>query len=164
MLNIMHDINNHFIPYHNVPEYESFEIVTDGIIGPFDEVYLPGMYIIIQASFLNNGIYKIKDVTGNKITVEETLQAENTDKSFFIIASNPPDDFISLVSKIDDYKQSDNKGIKSKKSQDLGVTYSDDTGWKNAFKDELSQYRKLYSDFEKYPFLWNYEDLYYQTM
>jgi len=144
MYEVMDHINNHFIPIHNLPEYRAFEIVSDGIVGSFGETYIPGMYVIIKHSYLNDGIYKIDSVTDSKITVEETLKPENTGNQFLIIASTPPQSFIDLATEISNFKES--VGVNSESIDDYSVTYNGEGSWESVYSSKLNQYRKVYDD------------------
>lgn len=144
MYEIMEYINNHFIPAHNVPEYKTYEIMSDGIVGSFSETYIPGMYVVIRHSYLNDGVYKITGVTDSKLTVEETLKAENTGEEILICASSPPQSFIDLSNQIGNFNQS--VGATSESIDDYSVSYNNDGSWQSAYASKLSQYRKLYDD------------------
>ena len=140
---VMDKINNHFV---KSLEVKNFEIVSDGITGDFNETYFNGMYVLIKNSYLNDGVYKIIEVDSNKITVDETLQAELSDDNIFLYALAPPKTFIDIVNNIETYDNSTNGGIKSKRIQDMDITYTDDNSWYSVFKSKLKQYRRVYSD------------------
>ena len=139
---VMDSINNHFV---NDWEHNSYEIVSDGVTGTFSCTYLVGMYILIEHSYLNNGVYEITGVTSSKITVDATLKAENTNDSMTLYALTPPADFISIVSEITNFDEK-GLGVNSESIDDYSVTYEDDGSWQSVYKNKLNQYRRVYTD------------------
>ncbi len=145
---VMNNINNHFV---NSKEKNKLIIVSDGIESEsnFKEVYLPGQYILIKNSVLNDGVYKVLSFNSNKITVKEALQAENIE-SICIFGLAVPKTFITLVENIESWqnKNSCNVGISSEKIDDYQINYSNNgsKGYLSAFKNQLNTYRKMYSD------------------
>jgi hypothetical protein len=143
MIEIMDKINNHFI---KSVEFNTFEIGTNTITGSFQETYLPGMYVIIRGSYLNDGIYKITNATDTVITVEETLTEENTDDEFRLYASSPPKDFLDLATEIENYTET-GLGANSESIDDYSISYGDGDGsWESVFKNKLNTYRRVYTD------------------
>lgn len=142
LIDIMDSLNNHFLKSY---ERKICEIVADGIVGAFSETYIAGMYIIIEKSYLNDGIYKVASVTSNKITVEETLVAENTGKYITIFGSTPPKAFVDLSAEINNYSES--VGASSESIDDYSVSFADGDGsWESAYSTKLNKYRSLYDD------------------
>ena len=139
---VMDSINNHFV---NDWEHNSYEIVSDGIIGTFSCTYLVGMYILIEHSYLNDGVYEITGVTSSKITVDATLKAENTNDSMTLYALTPSADFISIVTEITNFDEK-GLGVNSESIDDYSVTYEDDGSWQSVYKNKLNQYRRVYTD------------------
>ena len=139
---VMDSINNHFV---NDWEHNSYEIVSDGISGTFSCTYLVGMYILIEHSYLNDGVYEITGVTSSKITVDATLKAENTNDSMTLYALTPPADFISIVTDISNFDEK-GLGVNSESIDDYSVTYEDDGSWQSVYKNKLNQYRRVYTD------------------
>lgn len=140
----MEYLNNHFIPNISVPEYRTYEIVPDGIVGAFSETYIAGMYIVIKHSLVNDGLYKIASVTSTKITVEETLLAENTGEYILIVGSSPPKSFVNLATEIGNFKES--VGVASESIDDYSVSFDKGGTWQQAYSSKLSHYRNLFSD------------------
>jgi len=139
---VMDSVNNHFV---NDWEHNSYEIVSDGISGTFSCTYLVGMYILIEHSYRNDGVYEITGVTSSKITVDATLKAENTNDSMTLYALTPPADFISIVSEITNFDEK-GLGVNSESIDDYSVTYEDDGSWQSVYKNKLNQYRRVYTD------------------
>lgn len=145
---VMNSINNHFV---HTKEQSKFKIVEDGIesLNNFNEVYLPGQYILIKNSILNDGAYKVSSFNSNKITVEETLLPEDTEV-ICIFGLRVPKTFITLVNNIESWqsKNSCNIGVSSEKIDDYQINYTDSgsRGYLTAFRKQLNTYRKMYSD------------------
>jgi hypothetical protein len=142
---VMDYCKNHFI--------RSSELVTAVFAGQtvtasFGDTYLAGMYLMVEDSFVNNGVYKITLVAGNVITVEETFTDENTSESIRFYGCTPPNGFVALVSEIDSSNIS--AGIVSESIDDY--SYSIGTGADGiggvftAFQSQLAIYRKVYDD------------------
>lgn len=148
MYEVMNSINNHFV---NTKEKSKFTIVADGIESEsnFSNVYLPGQYILIKNSILNDGVYKVASFNSNKITVEEVLLPEVL-QSIYIFGLRVPKDFVTLVSNMKSWqdKNNCNLGVSSEKIDDYQINYNDKTseGYLKIFEKQLNTYRRLYSD------------------
>lgn len=142
MIKVMKHINNYFT---KSIEYGIYEIETDGITGSFSDTYVAGAYLIIQNSYLNDGIYKILSVTNSKITLDATLIAEDTESTMLIALSTPPSDFVTLATTILSYTEK-GLGVKSESLDDYSVSYDNDGSWQSVYKNKLNDYRKVYSD------------------
>ncbi len=141
---IMNHLKNHFVD-NSYAELDHFGIVSDGIVGSFSETYIVGMYLIIRKSYLNDGIYEITGVTSNKLTLDATLNAENTGDTIYIIGSTPPKDFLDLVTDISNFTEK-GIGVKSESIDDYSVSYDDDGSWQSVFANKLNDYRRVYDD------------------
>lgn len=142
MLKIMDHINNHFI---RSAEVYTYEITTNSIKGKFNEIYLPGMRLLIQGSYLNDGLYSIVSATSTEISVSEILSPENTGKSMTIYASTPPVDFQLLCDEIDAHVET-GIGASSESIDDYSISYKGDGSWQSVYKAKLNQYRRVYTD------------------
>jgi hypothetical protein len=143
MMKIMDKIKNHFV---KSAEYGIYEVTMNSIKGSFSEVYLPGLYVIIKESYLNDGLYKIVTATTSEITVEETLKPENTGESFVIYASIPPKEFVDLATEINAFTET-GVGANSESIDDYSINYGDGDGsWESVFKNKLNTYRRVYTD------------------
>ena len=156
MIEIMDKINNHFIKSIECINCTFTSGTTSTMEFDIDKIYLKGMYIVVKGSYLNDGIYKISDVTGNVISVEEELLDEDLDKKVYIIASTPPKAFVDLSQRINSFKSSNNGGIKSKSTQDLEITYADDNSWTTAFRSDLNKYKNIFDDIQHFWSNYNY--------
>lgn len=142
---VMNEINNHFI---RSIERKNFSVESDGVVGNFSETYLAGMYIIIEGSILNDGLYEVESVTNSKITtVEKDLKPEDTSEQFVLFGSNPPSSFVSLVTEISNHNES--IGVSSESIDDYSVSYGNGGGeWEVAFKNKLQAYRRVFDDLD----------------
>lgn len=145
---VMKEVNNHFV-YSD--EKISLDIVDPNqITGDFKERYLPGQYICLNGTILNDGVYKILNINGKTITLDtDALLDEQTEGISFIFGLRPPKAFLSLVAEIESYAANNNKdGISSEAIDDYSVSFKEDGGWKSVFKAKLNTYRRMYSDLE----------------
>lgn len=144
---VMTEINNHFAIS---AESGTFEIVTDGIVGTFTDTYLVGQYVWLQGTFLNDGVYKISEITTSKITFVDTdLLAENTGDTIYLFGLSPGKTFLTLVSDISSYDSTLTKGVKSESQGNRSVTYGTQDGdgsWQSVYKSQLNAYRRMFDD------------------
>mgnify|MGYP001096075736 CR=1 FL=1 len=142
----MDELNNHFV---KSAEMRNFEIVSDGITGGFSEDYVAGMYVYIRNSFVNDGVYKVASVDGDKLTLDATLTPESKEDDIIVYGLTPPKGFVDLVNEIDSYNSGlTEKNIKSESQGDRSVTYNGDNTWRSVYSEELSRYRKMYNDLD----------------
>jgi len=149
---VMNSINNHFV---DGADYGTFQIVSDGITGSFSETYIAGMYVMIENSKINDGIYLITDVTSGKITVDTVLNAESTSDPILIFPCTPPKSFIDLATEISGYTEK--VGISSEKLGDYSVSFNGEGSWENAYSSKLNTYRKIYDDRQTVLKRYNYD-------
>lgn len=142
MKEIMDSINNYFI---DTVEPMTFNIVTDGVTGSFSHAYFVGQYFMIQGSKMNDGVYKITVVSTSKLTIAETLTAENVPEGV-IYGLAVPRDFDSLATQIKSYSAKALDGIKSESQGSRSVSYTGDSGWSSVFSKRLNTYRRVYKD------------------
>lgn len=140
---IMGYCKNHFIRHTETDTY-SFDGAV--ITGAFSNTYIAGMYLLIEDSFANDGIYKIEAVTTTSITVDSVLDTENTGETVRIYGLNPGKEFLSIVEEID--AADINEGIASESIDDYSVSYgnSGDGGMFARYGKRLSQFRKAFDD------------------
>ena len=138
---VMNSINNHFV---DGVDYGTFEIVSDGIAGSFSETYIAGMYVMIENSKINDGIYLITEVTSGKITVDTVLNAESTSDPILIFPCTPPKSFIDLTTKISGYTEK--PGVSSEKLADHSISFKDGGSWVSTYSKKIGQYRKVFNE------------------
>lgn len=127
-------------------ERSNYEIIADGIQGSFSKTYVVGQYIYVKDSLLNDGVYRITDISSIKLTLEATLSAENTGQAITVFGLTPPRDFLELVNEISNYTSKD--GVASEKIDDFSVTFKGDGSWQSAFMNKLNTYKSIYNDLE----------------
>lgn len=131
--------NNHFIrTTETIYATITGATITTNVSGK----YLVGQHIMITRSVLNDGVYKITDITGNVITVDATLVDEvNT---VILDGLAVPEDFITLTAEIE--AGTFNDGVSSESLGDYSVAYKDGSGWQDIYRGKLTQYKKPFSD------------------
>ena len=147
---VMNYCNNFFV---RTLEGHTYTIVADGIEGTFDNTYVAGQYICLDGTILNDGVYKIESVTSTKLTVEETLSAEDTDEITYLYGLAVPSTFVTLVDEINTYDDNVTYGIKSESQGNRSVTYGSDGGtssgdstWQSVYSKSLAPYKRMYCD------------------
>lgn len=137
---VLREINNYFIKDIS----ESTEITTTIKVKNPDK-FVVGQYIFIYKSILNDGVYKIEDITGSYLTLDETLQAESTKARVYGLAI--PKDVLTLIGEIETYNNGNASGVQSESLGDYSVTYGSNGGtWQQVFRAKLNAYRKPYLD------------------
>ncbi len=140
---IMNSINNFFIRSN---ETGTFEIVDDGIIGDFYNNYIVGQYICIKNSVLNDGVYKVLEINGNKLKLDAELITETS--YICLLALAIPKSFLVLVSEIQAWQEKNgcNVGVESERIDDYSISFDTTNGgsWKGVFRGQLNSYRKMF--------------------
>ncbi len=143
---VMKFCNNYFVRSSETLTL-SFDSATKTISSTIDfvEKYIPGQYINITNSFLNDTVYKIASVTSNTIVVVEELLDEATVECK-LEGLAPSKDFLSIATKIkadvDSDKYSDVSEIKR---GDTTIKYGDKakSSWEEDYKKSLAPYIKV---------------------
>lgn len=145
---------NHYYP---VSYSLATEIETDGVVGSFTtNNFVVGQYVLIKNTLLNDGVYKITAIASNKLTLDATLTAENTDRHIRVFGLAIPTALVSLATEIETYVTANpnNSNVASERLGDYGISYQNGdnkaSGWYGAFQDRLSQYQRFYSDLEQF--------------
>ena len=138
LYDVLLEINNFF-----VRDYECIEaeITTTKIIGSFNNNYVAGQYIRVLGSILNDGVYKITNVTGTELTLDATLQAE-TERTITVYGLVIPSSFITLANEI--IAKGSNEAVASESVSRYSVTYGEGgKSWASVYKKSLDRYRKM---------------------
>lgn len=122
------------------------EIVSDGLVGTFNETYAVGQYVYVQCSILNDGVYKITAKSQTKLTLDQVMLEETTD-GMFVYGLAVPRDLLKLIAEIETFGEKE-EGLSSESIDDYSASFKDGSGWINAFKGKLSSYRNVYSDLD----------------
>ncbi len=141
---LMQECNNYF---YNTWEKDKFAI-SNGVITTRGK-YLVNQYIKIEGSILNDGVYKVESMAGNKINITG-LSDEIFEGCIFGLKA--PKGFIDLSEKIKVYL--DNPKVvpsdissesfnnyswsKGKKSNGANIT------WNDIFVDDIRSFRQIY--------------------
>jgi hypothetical protein len=135
-------LNNHFVRGNAW----GTEAEADGVTCCSPEDYVPGQYIRIYGSVLNDGVYKIASIDGDKLVTVETLQPEAS--GFNVWGLAVPAEVVKLATEIAAYQTTEKPGVASESLGDYSVSYaagsSSAPGWVWAFKDRLRPWRKVY--------------------
>lgn len=134
--------------------YSNLHFISEKSFTVFDEVrgLRKGDTIQISQSTLNHGIYVIKSISENEITVEgEPAFFEGCDKNAFITKVEYPADVIAGVRKLLKYdaKMADKIGLKSETVSRMSKTYYDQNssetvnGYPAALMAFVNKYRLL---------------------
>jgi len=152
MLNsVLEYLNNYFFKYTSTAkEYSYAKDITfttnNTMAGDFTDTFLVGEYVLVEGSRINDGVYLISAIDDTTITIDATVdltidtepQIDCTITKLFI-----PKQLISLIAEIKDYNTNVTTGIASESQGNRSVSYGGSSGWKSAFSNQLSVYKKL---------------------
>ena len=134
----MLEINNFFVKDY---ECDNFTITSNKITGDFESTYVAGQYIRLSGSILNDGVYKITNVTATELTLDATLQAE-TERTITVYGLVVPSSFITLANEI--IAKGSNEAVASESVSRYSVTYGEGgKSWTSVYKKALDRWRKL---------------------
>lgn len=139
---VMQYINNYFVKFH----CGLTEIQVDGLIVDDPSDFVVGQYVLVLESVLNDGVYKITGIEGNKLLFGEDVVFEVEDGEMIVCGLAVPKAFLALVDEIVAYNTKNSGNIKSESLGDYSVTYNgdDDVSWISAFRKRLQGYRVAY--------------------
>lgn len=144
---VLTELNNFFV--------RSCERITGNITGQtisgVSGTYLPGQYILIKDTILNDGVYRISTAEPGILTVETTLSDEVSDIRLFGLAV--PKEIQDLATEIQTFITAGNSkdGVASESLGDYSVSYGDKGGgWQAVFSKRLNAYRSIYPDFRRW--------------
>lgn len=144
MLNeIMTLINNHFI---RTAESAKYTISGDVLSGALSEQYWVGQYVWIRGSVLHDDVYKVLVVGDNSLTLDMTDPTGDETETFTVYGLSVPKDFLRVAEEIKAYAES-HQGADGVTSETIGkysVSYKNGSGWSEAFRTKLNQYRRIY--------------------
>ena len=157
MLNaVLRELNNYFFEFSNGVKELQFTIdstfvAPDTINGVFTDTFVVGEYILIEGSRVNDGAYLISAIDGSSMTIDATVdktikaeaEVECTITKLFI-----PFDVVELIADIKDYNSNVKTGVRSEQQGNRSITYgggssTSASGWKSAFANQLSTYKKV---------------------
>lgn len=142
MYELLNYLNNYFVKTFEISAltFDSAGKTISGASG----TYLEGQYILIEDTVLNDGVYKITDITAGVITVTEALQDETN--TAYLWGLTIPGTVVALESEIATFKASTSDGLASESQGSRSVSFKNGSSWSEVFKARLTPYRRLYSD------------------
>lgn len=124
--------------------------ITDSDSNFVDSGFKDGVPIRVQNSFLNDGIYRVKEVTANIITLEDDQEIEDedpTDSHYILLTMMKlPKDVKMFVARFIEYSMTNDKrsdGISSESFSGYSVSYIQETDVPKDLLALLQPYRCL---------------------
>ena len=142
MYELLNYLNNFFV--------KTFEISTltfagvDKTISGLAGTYLPGQYIMIEDTVLNDGVYKVATVNAGIVTVLEDVQDESNQAHVWGLKI--PAEVVTLEAEISAFRETASDGLASESQGSRSVSYKNGSSWSDVYKARLIPYRRLYSD------------------
>lgn len=141
---VLRYINNFYL--YDKATGQSVEL--NGFISNDYEIYLPGQYIYVVGTVLNDGVYLIEsiDTLTGKLVTDKPLEPESG-RRFMIYAMRVPKALQDLVKEIEAYNIKNPEGVKSESLGDYSVTYGGNqitSSWQASFSAKLAPYKKVY--------------------
>ncbi len=112
--------------------------VTDG------QQFLPGQYVYVCGSVLNDGVYQLDAVAGDMLEMQGLTPETPSDVVVYGLAI--PKALLDVVTEIEAYVEKNPDGVQSESLGDYSVSYGGGqagASWENAFAGKLSQWRRL---------------------
>lgn len=133
-----------YINDYRIDDYcDLVEIETDGLLVSDVSKFIANQYILIMGSKLNDGVYQITSIVGNKLMVSDLLAEV---PSCYVYGLAIPRQLLSLVSEIEAYNLK-SSGVASESLGDYSVNYGNENGdvsWIVAYRKRLAPFRKVY--------------------
>ena len=142
---VLRYLNNYFI----YDKASATSVLPDGILSSDPEVYMAGQYVYVSGSVLNDGVYKITAIEGNKLVIDGTMNPESG-RSFHVYGLAIPKSVLDIAKEIEAYNEANPNGIKSESLGDYSVSYggsssvSGSSDWVTVFYAKLAPFRKVY--------------------
>lgn len=144
MLNeVLQAINNYFV----VDYCDASEIKVDRVTVDEPNLFSKRQFILILGSKINDGVYRINDISGNDLIVDSTLDLiEESTEGILVCGLAIPRAILDLAVEIETYNNVNKGTIKSESLGDYSVTYSgnEDVSWITVFRKKLQPYKKPY--------------------
>lgn len=142
--NVLQSINNYFVDdYCNLDE-----VTTDGLIVDQPFLFIPNQYVLVLHSRLNDGVYKVKEVIGNNVVLDEVYELfDEKTKDMIICSLAIPREILNITNEIIAYNEKHNDNVVSESLGDYSVSYGSmngDVSWITAFRKKLEPYKKVY--------------------
>lgn len=134
-------LNNFFA--RSVESSNVVSVNTDTVVTA-NGTYLVGQYVLIH-SILNEGVYKVKAIGTNQITLEGALVQES---NMYLLALVIPKPLLTLITDIQTYDASNVDGISSESQGARSISYVSGSGWVSVYQAKLRPYKRIYSDLE----------------
>lgn len=138
---ILRYLNNYFFRFKEVGE---FEIVDNKLTGTKGQ-YLEGQYLLVEGSYLNDGVLEVLSVGENEIGLKKAC-SEKFKGVVYSLAI--PNSLKELAKEIEEWEEDNKKtDIISESFEGYSYTKANVNGrvatWKDVFKEELKQYRSV---------------------
>lgn len=104
MYNLMKRCNNFFEKTAECNTFTITECASDCVISGVKGKYLVGQYIRVMNSLVNDGVYKIKGVEGEKLTLDAFYFGGNETFNGYVVGLAVPKAFIDLSEKVKAYE------------------------------------------------------------
>lgn len=106
----------------------------------FSNDYLIGQYVHVEGSVLNDGVYKITNITATEITVNTSFVTEASKCTLYGLAI--PKAFLELAEQI--IQNGAEGNAQSETVSRYSVNHgAGGNGWQNVYKNALNKWRKL---------------------
>ena len=136
-----------YINDYRIDDYcDLVEIEADGLIVSDVTKFIANQYVLIIGSKINDGVYKVSSIVGNKLFIEVDFDLTPEVPECFVYSLAIPRQLLNLVSEIEAYNLK-SSGVSSESLGDYSVNYGNENGdvsWIVAFRKRLAPFRKVY--------------------
>lgn len=136
---VLQHINNYYIDDY----CDLVGIEEDGFVVSNSSKFIANQYVLVVGSKLNDAVYKITSIVGNKLMVSDLIE-EVTDCYIYGLAV--PKAVLNIVTEVEEYNTKAN-GVTQESLGDYSVSYTSENGdvsWLTVFRKRLAPFRKAY--------------------
>lgn len=121
-------------------------VLYNGVVVSDATGFVVGQYIYLKDSLLNDGLYKISDVTGTTLTLDTSEYLKPETATIRVYGLAIPKQVITLSEEIATANASNPSGLVQERLGDYSVTYgySDTASWISRYSTRLAPWRKVY--------------------
>lgn len=144
LYDVLMSINNFYVRDH----CDVLTMLNRKITVEDESLFVVGQYLLILGSLTNDGVYKIKAISGNELEldIEFNLLTQATDE-ITVCSLAIPKSLLDLVTQIETYDANNDGSIQSESLGDYSVSYGakeSNASWNVVFKQKLAPYKKAY--------------------
>ena len=138
---VLQAINNYYVDDH----CDLTQIFLDGVNVKRPDKFVEGQYILVLGSKMNDGVYTVLNIGGNKLTLDVAVDlVPELTKNMVACSLSIPKAILNLADEIQAYNAKNDGSVASESLGDYSVTYGEGATWITVFRNKLAPYKKAY--------------------